>query len=304
MLRAALPAALMDALDPGSLTPGPTDFVNDELAEDHRDLLLSATIGGRRVLFYVLEHQRTVDRFISLRLLRYVLKIWDWWLARQPDARTLPAVIPVVLHQGAAAWDGPRSLAELIDLPPGLLREVGRHMPALDVALQDLGPSTPAELASFPGPPLVRVTLGFMRAVVDPREDPLAVIDALAGALKELLAQPGGDARLAVVLRYTVLARPDLDAREVADEFRRVVGAEGGDVVLSAAEKLIEQGRRELLALQLRQKFGELSPDVHARLETATPDELDAWATRVLSARRLDDVLAPRRRSGRPRKKK
>ena len=55
ILRAALPRALMDAIDPGSLAPEPTDFVNDELAEDHRDLLFSATLRGRPVIFYILE---------------------------------------------------------------------------------------------------------------------------------------------------------------------------------------------------------------------------------------------------------
>lgn len=300
ILRASLPPALMDAVDPGSLTPEPTDFVNDELAEDHRDLLFSATIRGRPVIFYVIEHQTSVDRFMALRLLRYVLKVWDWWLARHPAAKTLPAVVPVVLHQGAKAWDGPRSLAELIDLPADLLDSVGRHVPGLDVAIQDLGPATKAQLATFPGPPLVRITLCFMRAIADPHEDPLAALDVLEGELKALLAQPGGRERLIVVLRYTVLARPELDVRAVADEFRRVAGQEAGEVVMSTAQELIEQGRvaerRELLELQLRAKFKKLDRSVVERLEAASAEDLQAWVLRVVDAKHVDDVFAPRKR--------
>ncbi len=77
-------------------------------------------------------------------------KVWDWWLARHPEAKTLPAVVPVVLHQGAKAWVAPRSLTELIELPADLLDSVGRHVPGLDVAIQDLGPATKAQLATFP----------------------------------------------------------------------------------------------------------------------------------------------------------
>lgn len=315
ILRASLPAALMDAIDPGSLEQGPTTFVNDELEEDHRDLLFMATIAGRHVLFYVIEHQSTVVWFMALRLLRYVLKIWDWWLAHHPDATTLPAVIPVVLHQGARAWDGPRSLAELIDLPPVLRDLVGPHVPGLEFALQDLGPASRAELATFPGPPIVRITLTFMRAVVDPREDPLAALDLLEPALTELLSQPGGRDRLAVVLRYTVFARPEVDVSRVADEFQRVAGPEAGEVAkntgLTLFEKGVEQGvqqgvqqgQRELLELLLREKFGKLTRPVQDRLESATADELRTWAKQAITAKRVDDVFASRRRGASRRKK-
>ena len=296
LLRSALPATLVDAIDPGSIKPGPTDFSNDLLEEDHRDLLFEATIRGQHVLFYVIEHQRTVQWFMALRLLRYVIGVWDWWLSKHPETKTLPAVIPFVLHQGDKAWNAPRSLAALMDLPPDVLAAVGHYVPALDMALQDLGPASPAELAAFPGPPIVRVTLTFMRAVVDPRGDPLAALEFLQDTLKELLAQPGGRSRLSVVLRYTVLARPELDVQTVVDEFERVAGSEAGEVVMSTAQELIkeghEQGQRELVELLLTEKFRELSQEVHERLDKATADQLQLWSKRVLKAERIEDVFA------------
>jgi hypothetical protein len=310
LLRATLPAAVMDAIDPGSLTPGPTDFVNDELEEDHRDLMFSATIRGRPVIFYIIEHQRTVPPFMPLRLLRYVLKVWDWWLALHPEAITLPAVIPLVLHQGPKAWDGPRSLAELMDLPPELLGVIGAHLPALEVALQDLGASSPENLAGFPGPPLVQIALALMRSVVDRSRDPLVDVDLLRDALRRLLAQPGGDRGLGIVLRYTVLARKDIDRRHIAEALRMVAGwPEGEEVILNAGEYLVDegalQGMRRLVRLQMTEKFGPVPDDADRRLEAATTfEELETWAKRILSARRIDDVFAPsaRRRKKPPRK--
>lgn len=148
-----------------------------------------------------------------------------------------------------------------------------------------------------------------MRAIADPAEDPLAALDGLASTLKELLGQPGGSARLAVVLRYTVLARPELDVRTVADAFRRVAGSEAGEVVMSTAQELIDQGvqqgvqqgQRELLEMLLREKFGKLAQPVLARLSAATADELQTWAKRLVSAKRIDDVFTPAR-SGRRKK--
>jgi len=247
------------------------------------------------VLFYVIEHQRKIEWFMAFRLLRYVIGVWDWWLSKHPETKTLPAVIPLVLHQGDKAWDAPRSLAALMDLPPDVLTAVGHYVPALDMALQDLGPASPSELAAFPGPPIVRVTLTFMRAVVDPRGDPLAALEFLQDPLKELLAQPGGRSRLSVVLRHTVLARPELDVKTVVEEFERVAGSEAGEVVMSTAQELIKEGRedalRELLQFQLTEKFGELDQEVRGRLDEATADELQVWGKRVLKAERVEDVF-------------
>ena len=109
-----------------------------------------------------------------------------------------------------------------------------------------------------------------------------------------------GRERLIVVLRYPVLARPELDVRAVADEFRRVAGEEAGEVVMSTAQELIEQGRvverRELLEMQLREKFKKLDRSVRERLEAASAEDLHLWARQVVNAKHVEDVFAPRKR--------
>ena len=56
----------------------------------------------------------------------------------------------------------------------------------------------------------------------------------------------------------------------------------------------IRQGRAEVLARQLRRRFGLLPPDVVERLGQASAAELDTWAENVLDAETLDEVLDPR----------
>jgi hypothetical protein len=43
---------------------------------------------------------------------------------------------------------------------------------------------------------------------------------------------------------------------------------------------------------QLTLKFGALPADVQARIQTATPEQLERWTDRVLVANSLEDVLA------------
>jgi len=53
------------------------------------------------------------------------------------------------------------------------------------------------------------------------------------------------------------------------------------------------EGKAEVLRKQLQLRFGPLAESTRARVEAATPEQLDAWIERVLTAKTLDDVLAP-----------
>jgi hypothetical protein len=48
-----------------------------------------------------------------------------------------------------------------------------------------------------------------------------------------------------------------------------------------------QEGEALLLKRQLRRRFGELPPHVERRLATALPEQLEAWADRILDAATL-----------------
>jgi predicted transposase/invertase (TIGR01784 family) len=84
-LRAVLPEALSARIDWASLRLVDGRFVDPELADRSTDLLFTADIAGYEAFVYLLlEHQSTVDGLMPLRLLRYLLRIWDRWLADHP----------------------------------------------------------------------------------------------------------------------------------------------------------------------------------------------------------------------------
>jgi len=58
-------------------------------------------------------------------------------------------------------------------------------------------------------------------------------------------------------------------------------------------ERGILQGKRDMLLLLLQQRFGsQVSTDVERRLATASAEQITAWASRVMSAATLADLLA------------
>ena len=58
-------------------------------------------------------------------------------------------------------------------------------------------------------------------------------------------------------------------------------------------EKGIGKGQARLLKLLIQQRFQTVPVEVEARLQAATPEQLETWALRVLDAGSLDEVFGP-----------
>ena len=86
-LRAVLPAQVVSAVDWSSLRLEPGSMVDPELRETESDLLFTARLRtGRSLLLYVLlEHQSSVDRWMALRMLRYVVRQMERWRQEHPE---------------------------------------------------------------------------------------------------------------------------------------------------------------------------------------------------------------------------
>ena len=52
------------------------------------------------------------------------------------------------------------------------------------------------------------------------------------------------------------------------------------------------KGQARTLLRQLRRRFGQLTPDVEARVRDADSARLDDWSERILDAHTLDDVFS------------
>jgi hypothetical protein len=57
---------------------------------------------------------------MALRLLSYILRIWERFAQSNPTPAKLPAILPMVLAQGRRQWKTSTNLEDLIDLPPAL----------------------------------------------------------------------------------------------------------------------------------------------------------------------------------------
>ena len=87
-LRHVLPPAVVERIDWPSLSLCPGSFVDDVFQDRHTDLLFSVRLSGRPAWLYVLlEHQSSTDELMPYRLLRYMVRIWERWLADRTGIR-------------------------------------------------------------------------------------------------------------------------------------------------------------------------------------------------------------------------
>ena len=91
-------------------------FVSDEYRERESDLLLKVRLRRREAYIYILlEFQSTVNPWMALRLLNYVVQFYLGYVASQPRVRRLPAVFPLLLYNGDRRWTAPERLSDLLE---------------------------------------------------------------------------------------------------------------------------------------------------------------------------------------------
>jgi predicted transposase YdaD len=310
ILRLVLPPPLAARIDFSTLALCPGSVVDRQLRGRHTDLLFSAKLAGQQVLIYLLfEHQSTVEALMALRLLQYMVRIWERHHRAHPEARRLPPIIPVVLHHGTSGWSASTTFEGLLEVDPPTLCALGEHTVRMRFVLDDISAATDETLKGRAMTALGRVALWCLRHGREPDE----LMKRLRGwrdLVAEVRRAPNGREALEVIWRYILAAhqrKQNYKPEDVMGRLMEAAGEEATEELMSVADMLREEGRKEgeqkgrkegeqkgerkILIKQLRLRFGDLSDAVVARIRAAGPRQIERWAERVLTARSLDEVL-------------
>lgn len=294
-LRSMLPSAIVARTDFSTLALCPGSFVDEELRERHTDLLFSATIDGRSARIYVLlEHMSYVERLYAFLVLRYLVRIWEDFLKKHPDAQALPAILPLVIHHSETGWTAKVRFEELIDVDAETLAILGDHIPRFRFLLDDLSATSDEALRARVMSAFGRLVLFCLKHARAPEE----LIERLR-AFREILGEArrarNGRKALSVLWRYIFSVGERYEPEELPARLTGAVGEEEKEELVNVAEKLVERGRQEgqrktLLKL-LACRFGNLPELIVSRVNAAGTAELDQWTERVLTVPTLAELL-------------
>ena len=248
-LRAALPSHVVSEVDWSSLRRESSSVVDPELRETESDLLFTARLReGRSLLLYVLlEHQSSVDRWMALRMLRYVVRQVEHWRQQHPESALLPVIIPLVMFHGPeGAWTAPRRVEDLFELP-GETEEARQHwralVPRFEYLLDDLTAQREEALKARPGPPLARLAWLVLRYG---RSDELAHrLPAWTALFAQVQATPEGTEHLLVVIRYLLWIGDRATHAATRQVLHSAMDTQQAEALMGSwAEEMIELGRR------------------------------------------------------------
>jgi predicted transposase/invertase (TIGR01784 family) len=223
-------------------------------------LLYTVQIDNHPALLYCLfEHQSKPDPWMPLRLLRYILGIWDQFRKQNPKATKLPPILPVVLYQGGEAWTTDTSLSTLIEIPEGL----ATFQPDFQHLLIDLNDIAAEEIQGTPGLKTILLALKSSRAHAT-REQQL-LIQFLAAVIR---ADP---AMIRTVMLYLYSVDNSTSINEYIQQAAALKQPELQEEIMTIAETLrkegrqqgMQQGRQEELREDIKEfldeRFGECS---------------------------------------------
>jgi len=315
LLKGALPAELYTKLDLASLKPVPGTFIDEALVGSQSDLLFQATFAGRPALIYFLiEHKSTVERWVALQLLRYLVRIWERILSDEQRPSVLPPIIPLVVYHGQARWSAPMDLLSLLDPVAAQEPTLQRLTPRFEYLLDDLSAATDEQLLSRAMGLFAGLAAIFLRDARAP-ERVVPMVKRVGALLGELWRAPDGRRAVAILLRYLWLVG-DASQEEVAAVVEKHL-PESKELIMTIAERLLQQGleqglergreegrvegrvegmragRLRTLRRQLELKFGALEVPTLRKLESLGDEALEACAERVLTALTLDELLLP-----------
>lgn len=257
---------------------------------------------GRRVLIYLLiEHKSTDDRWTVLQLFTYLGAIWRRFHRDHPRKR-LPPILPFVLHHGTASFTAPRNLRALIDLE-GLPTDLVAMQPECTFALDDLASQSEKELQGRVGSCFAKLALLCLQRVQTGDAAEVAATLRGWGQLMERLrvTRSGQDDLLAVFsYLFEVAGLPDEQLHTILID----ITPRSTHKMITAAEHIRRRTRKEVrpkfeaagqargLLRQLKIRFGVLPPKLVSRIKRARIETLDRWCDQFVTARVLDEVFA------------
>jgi hypothetical protein len=96
-------------------------YISSDYEEKESDIVYKANVNGNEVIFYILfEFQSSVDYRMPLRLFFYISEILREY-SKNAEHKAydksikIPAVVPLVLYNGKAAWDVPVRFRDIVE---------------------------------------------------------------------------------------------------------------------------------------------------------------------------------------------
>ena len=304
LLEVFAPPGVAEWLDYATLRPETGNFITPAMKKREDDVVWSIELQGQRVYLYLLlEFQSAIDKGMPVRMMQYLAALYDHLVRSKAIdlANGLPPVLPMVIYNGDARWNGCTQIFDLIQPHPA---ELTAFQPKLKFWLLDEGRFSAEYLDG-----LHRVMAAIFRMEhTHDTEDTKRAIRYLGRAVAQSPFKQTIDRAVMQWMRYRLsrkmpgLPLPTLDEllrgtdmlETNIDQWKAKAVAEG---VLIGEQRGLQMGKLEgeSLALQrlLTRRFGPIPPDMLEQIAAANLEQIETWFDAAINAPHLAAVFTP-----------
>ena len=232
-LKSELPGTLATCVDWDTLELEPGNFIDERYQRSSTDLLYKVKIADQESFVYCLfEHWSTQYHWIALRLLKYLVRIWEQHIQQNPGTKKLPAIIPVVLAQDNKEWKVPTQFSELLEIPEAIKDSVNEFLPSFTYRLIELA-NKPYE--QIEGTPTGIMSLRVLRAA--------SFHELLNDKVwDEELFEQISDEMVSIIMAYIQNGLSKIDDQQFQSKLRALKSNRLRKIAMTLTEKYIEDG--------------------------------------------------------------
>jgi len=290
LFKEFLPPSIVQAVDWDTLKNIPCSFIEESLRESRSDLLFEvhgvAEFGDLPFRIYCLfEHQSTQDKWMPLRLLSYMVHIWERFVKENPTSKTLPPIIPIVLHQSLEHWRVSVHFQDLLDIPTHLKEALSVYQPNFSHLLIDLPEIKDTQRLDLS----LAVVFQIMRTVEE--KTIVEKLHDMMSFLGELNEQRNDMSFLRTCINYLFRADSKVDKQAFFDKLKTIQNNTIKEQTMSIADVLvehgiergIERGHQQALIRQIgtfHDMLGYPMPDM-AKLSKLSLDDLELQLNKI-----------------------
>lgn len=228
-----LPADIKEQFDLDTLKPEKDSFIEESLRDSFVDMLFSVKCKDRDgFIFILLEHQSVPDHFMAFRLKKYMIHILDQYMNKNPKAKKLPIIYPIVLYNGKRKYTVSRNIWGLFEDP-----EFIKKLWINDYQLINVHEIPDERLKER----LWAGTLQFFMKHIWER-DLVKMWEEVTGILPELVKVDIGYNYIKILLTYSLTKMEETDKIKLQNILNKALGTKGEEAMVSVAEKWYRDG--------------------------------------------------------------
>lgn len=230
-----LPPRITKNLDFAALEICKDNFVSSKMSDYFSDILYYIHLNDMDAFIYLLiDHKSWEEHFVSLQLLKYMVRIWELYLKQNENAKILPVILPIVIYNGPRKWRLDTRFISLFNVP----EYMKDYIPDFNYNLHDVSHLPVEEIR---GAVLLRILFKTFRYINEPE-----LIHKLPEILRlffELKDKSKATEYLEVLLNYLSSSGRYLNEDNLKETLTQVFEIKkGGDLMATLAEKWREQG--------------------------------------------------------------